>query len=454
MGVGCFNSQLNINNTNFKIDNKSNLEKKIILIQRRIKNFLNKIRFRKEVKKLLENLSKELERIKLLNDDVITNSKSYLYYKKLFTEGVFKSYSEYIDRNKHLKKKLKIMSEFTLNVQYFIVISQKLAYKGHLNLDKKYHGYGILYQYNNINQKERFIEGIFYNGILSEYGRIVTSKGEMLRGNFTKNKLNGFGEYRRKDDSLYSGLFYDGYPQGNGREAFKDGSYFEGYYIKGKKKYGKFEWTNKNKYEGNFENDLFHGKGTYEWNNKKKYEGDWKFGKMDGKGKLTYANGSYYEGDFVDGMKCGKGKYFWKHGNYYFGEWKDNLQNGFGTYYKNGQKIKGIWENGKIKNNQTLNSISLNKSKRVFSIDKLRINKNDISNRFTYNIYGNNIEIMTKISGDKQSNYMTFKDEKNDEEEKEINLEKNKDDENTIFSIKSGLDSVYNINSLVKKDEK
>ena len=52
-----------------------------------------------------------------------------------------------------------------------------------------------------------------------------------------------------------------------------------------KKKYGKFEFKNKEKYEGYFDNDLFHGKGIYEWNNKKKYDGDWRYGKMHGKGK-------------------------------------------------------------------------------------------------------------------------------------------------------------------------
>ena len=457
MGVGCFNSQLNLNYgkaTDIKIENDdiSNFDHKIIIIQRRIKKFLNKIKFRKKIKLRLEKLSEELENIKLLNIDVITNSKPYKYYQEFLKKGLFKPYSEYLNNQKNLEKKLKIISQFTLDLPYFIVISQKLAYKGHINLDKKYHGYGILYQFNNIAKKERLIEGIFYNGVLSEYGRIVLSNGEMLRGDFNKNKLNGRGEYRRKDESIYTGIFFDGYPQGSGRETFKDGSFFEGFYIKGKKKHGTFEWKNKNKYEGFFENDAFHGRGTYQWSNKKRYDGEWKFGKMSGKGKLTYADGSYYIGDFEDGMKCGKGKYFWKHDNYYNGEWKNDVQNGYGTYYKNGQKIRGIWENGKLKNNEGINSINSSKSKRIFSIDKIKLNHGEIQKRYTFTF--NNMDMMTKLSGEKISDLKISKENKNKGEEKEINLEKSKDNDNIRYSIKSGFNSINSINSLIKKEDK
>ena len=217
MGVGCFNSKMVINNenktfTNITIQNNTifftpNTYEKILLIQKRIKGFLNKIKFHKKLKKLFEKLTKELENIKLLNADVITNSKSYKLYQQFFKTGLFKPYTEYISRNQKLSSKLKVMSKFTIDLPYFIVFSQRISYKGQLNLDKKYHGYGILYQYNKVSNKERIIEGIFYNGVLSEYGRIVISNGEMLRGDFRNNRLDGMGEYRRKDGSIFTGIF-------------------------------------------------------------------------------------------------------------------------------------------------------------------------------------------------------------------------------------------------------
>ena len=465
MGIGCFNSQLIINNenktyTNILIQNNNNIlfsqdsYQKIVKIQKNIKGFLNKVKFQKQIKTLLEKLLKDLDNIKLLNTEIITNSKSYKYYQDFFEKRLFKPYTEYIIRNQKLSKKLKIMSKFTLDLPYYIVLSQRVAYKGHLNLNRKYHGYGILYQYNSISKKERIIEGIFYNGFLSEYGRIVVSNGEMLRGDFYKNKLNGMGEYKRKDESIFTGLFFEGYPQGNGKETFKDGSYYEGYYFQGKKKYGKYEFSNKDRYEGYFENDLFHGKGIYEWSNKKKYDGEWKEGKMDGKGKLTYANGSYYEGDFVKGLKHGKGKYFWKHDKYYNGEWKDDMQNGYGIYYKSGEKIRGIWENGKFKNESIFRSITNVRSRKNFSAEKMRPNIDDdkSKSRYTYGYYQDMEQIMNSSIKPKKNVFSPNKI--NNKEEKEINLENNKIFRNNLrFSGKSGFDSFYSINSLFKKEK-
>ena len=463
MGVGCFNSQLIINNenksyTNIMIQNNNifltpNTYEKINKIQNRVKGFLNKINFRKKVKSMLEQLNLELDNIKLLNSDIVTNSNSYKQYQTFFKKGLFKPYSEYINRNKSLSNQLKIMSEFTLNLPYYIVISKKLAYKGHLNLNKKYHGYGILFQYNNITKKDRIIEGIFYNGILNGYGRITLSNGEMLRGDFEKNKLHGLGEYRRKDESIYTGLFSEGYPQGQGKETFKDGSFYEGYYLKGKKKYGKFQWNDNNKYEGYFENDLFHGKGIYEWSNKKKYEGEWRFGKMNGKGKLTYANGSYYEGEFVDGLKEGKGKYFWKHDNYYNGEWKNDMQNGYGTYYKNGEKIRGIWENGKLKNEKILKSITNVRSRKIFSSEKIKINFDENNPRFSLSSTGMK-NLLNSSSKKITSNFFSPQKDKK-LEQKEINLYKKNDlNTNSKLSNNAGFGYAYTNNSIEKEDEK
>ncbi len=44
-----------------------------------------------------------------------------------------------------------------------------------------------------------------------------------------------------------------------------------------------------------------HGKGNYHWSNGDKYEGDWKENMMNGKGKKTYANGAFYDGTWLNG---------------------------------------------------------------------------------------------------------------------------------------------------------
>ena len=444
MGTGCFNLQpkYDTNVTNQYNSYPTILNRapnQIIMIQRNIRILLAKNMLDNLIKKQIKKLSKYLDQKKLLNEDIITNSKSEKHYQNLLNSNKIKLYSEYINRNPILITKLKVMSKYTVDLPYYIVTSNKEAYKGALNLNKQYHGYGVIYQFNDITQKERRIEGIFTNGILNGYGRIIISDEEMIRGDFALNKLNGLGEYLRKDGSIYSGAFYNGHPQGNGRETFKDGSFFEGFYVNGKKKYGKFEWKDKNCYEGYFEKDIFNGLGTYKWGDKKQYEGNWKDGKMNGKGKLTYSDGSYYEGEFVDGKKEGTGKYVWK-SNIYFGEWKNDIQNGYGIYYKDGKKIKGFWENGRLKKESDANTLSNFKMKRILSTGKIKRklndDKDDKKERFTYT---KNMEMIAKITGDKISS--------------KENEEENNDKKSSRYSIRSSFGSVYSINSILKKNE-
>ena len=245
MGIGCFNLQQREDNTyiknSFKIDNnplfvQEKSISKIIKLQSTIKMLLAKIKLKNIIKIYTQKLLSDLEEKKLLNTEVITNSKSEKHYLNLLNTKVIKPYTEYINRNQKIISKLNIISKYTVEISDYIVTSPKEAYKGSWSLNKKYHGYGVIYKFNNITQKEKRIEGIFSNGILNGYGRIIISDEEMIRGDFALNKLNGLGEYHRKDGSIYTGAFYEGYPQGNGKETFKDGSFFEGYYVKGKKK--------------------------------------------------------------------------------------------------------------------------------------------------------------------------------------------------------------------------
>jgi len=444
MGTSCFlnpqNSFYENSHHNNKIISKQKLVpsmKKAIKIQSSFRGYIARKIFKNNIEILSQNLINQFENKKLLNIEVITNSKSEKYYQKLLAQQKIKSYSEYITKNPKIISKLKIIAKYSVNISYYIVNSSNEAYRGSWNFNKKYNGYGVIYQFDISKNKEKRIEGIFNNGILNGYGRIIISDEEMIRGDFAFNKLNGLGEYHRKDGSIYTGAFYSGYPQGNGRETFKDGSFFEGYYFKGQKKYGKFVFKDKNYYEGYFENDVFHGQGKYKWGDKKMYEGYWKEGKINGKGKLTYSDGSYYEGDLVNGLKEGKGKYVWKGNYYYIGEWKNDIQNGYGVFYKNGQKIRGFWENGKIKSEASINSTCILR-KRMHSTDKIKVNLNKNRNiRFTYT---DNIQNISKITGDKKSEVLYGKTKTNEED-----IENN--------CIRSSFGSVYSINSNTKKEE-
>ena len=195
-------------------------------------------------------------------------------------------------------------------------------------------------------------------------------------GNFIRNKLDGEGEHYRKDNSIYKGEFKNGKYDGLGKEIFidddnsKNNSVFEGFFQDGEKKYGKFEWSNGCKYQGNFFKNVFHGKGKYNWNEHKYYDGNWDKGEINGKGKFVYDDGSFYEGEFIKGKKFGKGKYVWNENKYYDGDWKNDKENGYGIYYYNEKITEGYWIDGKIVNKFKKNNLTMINKNSTFSFAK------------------------------------------------------------------------------------
>lgn len=140
--------------------------------------------------------------------------------------------------------------------------------------------------------------------------------------------------------------------------------------------YGVFTWSNGDKYEGEWNMCLKHGKGADYFNNGDNYRGDYKAGKPDGYGVYTWANGSTYEGNFKGGLKfgkgkwkkapeqtgaptneysgeyvndkkCGQGEFKWASGNIYRGEYKDDERDGHGEMqWTDGSKYIGQWIKG------------------------------------------------------------------------------------------------------------
>ena len=392
--------------------NTSNNIPKIIKIQTKYRTHY----CQKNLKHITEMLKKNLlifcDKNKLINIQVIKKSKSEQYYQKLLSTKKIKPFlEEYLKNNNQLTKQYKQSSKFSILINYPVVINNSQVYIGSYNINKNFHGYGIIYNFDDEKNRDSRTEGIFTNGNLNSFGRIILSSNEILIGDFALNKLNGFGEYIRNDGSIFKGTFFNGRPQGNGKEIFNDGSFFEGFYKKGKKINGKYVFKNGNFYQGFFENDLYDGEGIYKWNDGKIYEGFWKKGKFNGKGKIIFNDGSYYDGNFNDGKKEGIGKYFWNNKNYYEGEWKNDKMDGNGLYYKNGKKAEGIWKEGKLLNGHSLNS------------SRLKMSYNSILNgRFTKNNFEKNFDYGIRLSNKKNNNCdISLKTSKNENSPKKFN---------------------------------
>ena len=97
--------------------------------------------------------------------------------------------------------------------------------------------------------------------------------------------------------------------------------------------------------EGNCEN----GFGKWVYTDKTTYEGEWVGTKKNGQGVETWPNGYIYKGEFKNSEWSGVGVLTFPDGSTYEGEWAKGFMNGKGTFtWSDGTQKTGIWKNGKL----------------------------------------------------------------------------------------------------------
>ena len=97
--------------------------------------------------------------------------------------------------------------------------------------------------------------------------------------------------------------------------------------------------------EGNCEN----GYGKWVYTDKTTYEGEWVATKKQGQGVETWPNGYIYKGEFKNSEWSGIGILTFPDGSTYEGEWAKGFMNGQGTFtWADGKQKSGIWKNGKL----------------------------------------------------------------------------------------------------------
>lgn len=103
------------------------------------------------------------------------------------------------------------------------------------------------------------------------------------------------------------------------------------------------------KYHGGCQDGLAHGYGEVKGVNT--YRGDFRAGKKHGQGILVMSNKDRYEGNFQDDLRHGNGKYTWAQGSswgekWYSGQYRNNWRHGWGAQqWVNGDRYEGPWEN-------------------------------------------------------------------------------------------------------------
>ena len=193
--------------------------------------------------------------------------------------------------------------------------------------------------------KEGVYFGNYINGQRHGKGKFYFNDGSYYEGYWKNDGMYGMARLITKN-FFYEGEVNDGKAEGVGRMEDGEKVYNGQWYNDMKHGVGKLDYkTKKLKYEGNFQNNLFHGNGvltTADW----RYEGGFWAGLRSGEGHQVENNGEVYRGKFRDGHKL-LGKYTWFDGSYFEGTFENDLPHGSGVFvWPDGVKYEGLWKNG------------------------------------------------------------------------------------------------------------
>ena len=297
-------------------DLKNLLTKKFSLIDKNIKfeeisitdfeNILNKNSY---YKRIINNLSEDLDKIIYDEDNIIYNDTVPI---KIYLEPNGKP--QYFQGNYNSDGKA---------VGQGIWIKNNDIYFGNFSKDK-FNGKGIF-----INSKGNYYFGDWKNNKIEGKGQLIIDGIEAYKGDLKKNKKNGIGIENYKNYDVYFGEFK------NNKKIGK----------------GKYIYSNGDIYEGDFKNAIIEGKGKIKFRDGKIYEGDFKKGKIEGKGQLNYDNGIIFKGEFIQNKKEGKGEYIWPDGKTFQGNWKNDIPEDKGIFEDADNELfeEIVYENGIIK---------------------------------------------------------------------------------------------------------
>ena len=294
---------------------------------------------------------------------MLTDIKSLLIIKKVFSVINEKTKLDLIKFNKKLQKKLTVnfLDYKLFNDGKYIIpkgkgiveeytMYEEFIYEGEY-LNGKKHGYGR--EYNPLGQLK--FEGEFLNGkrwtgklynnytnngtyeikngkgfVRDEYYYktglcILIYEGEYLNG----EKHGKCVEFNKDYEIMFYGEYKNGKKYGKGKEFINGkGIKFDGEYFEGKR------WNGKGyDGDGNVIYELKDGKGyviDYFYGTWMKLEGEYLYGERNGKGKEYRANNLIFEGEYKNGKRHGYGK-----------EYNDDKFLIFEGEYLYDQKIRG-----------------------------------------------------------------------------------------------------------------
>ena len=303
---------------------------KAIKIQSTFRCFSYKKKFLESIKENLINSNKNT----INTFEKLYTNKSYTlllpFIENHFDESIYKN-------NKKLKTECLIKK---------YIDDEDCLYKGEIDIDNNFNGYGELY----LKSGKKY-EGVFKNNKLNGQGKLYDINNTCYEGNFKDNILSGFGKITKVSDDnkkiLYTGSIDNFKKSGFGKEVSNDYIYEGNFKNDMKNGQGKLIYTDGDNYEGEFKDDEITGSGHYIWANKHEYTGTFINGKMHGKGVYIWPDGSQYEGEYVNNIKEGNGLFKWKDGRTFKGPFTNGRPNGIGLLTFDGHTQECEFKKGK-----------------------------------------------------------------------------------------------------------
>jgi len=170
-------------------------------------------------------------------------------------------------------------------------------------------------------------------------------------GQLTGTRRNGFGTMEYTNGDKYEGEWVENDRQGTGLVNYSGSqNSFKGEWFQDKPHgRGVYQSQDDEKftYDGEFFEGNFHGDGKKVWPNKDQYEGQFEHNRVEGKGTFRFAEAEeQFQGEFMNGKWHGTGTYTWKDGSTFDGQWTNGKKHGNGTYlFADRRQYKGQYEN-------------------------------------------------------------------------------------------------------------
>eukprot|EP00978_Attheya_sp_CCMP212_P024211 scaffold75773_cov57-Attheya_sp.AAC.7 len=168
-------------------------------------------------------------------------------------------------------------------------------------------------------------------------------------GEWKLGKRHGLGVFLLAGVTEYEGDWRDDVFHGRGNVIWSHEHKYNGEFKNGQKHgWGVAILPNGEKYDGQWSHGQAHGRGAVRYANIDRYDGEWENGKKSGRGVYSLANGDRYSGQFVHGMIHGQGILTHGNGSEYTGQFQNQQKHGQGVYaFANGDVYDGEWRNDK-----------------------------------------------------------------------------------------------------------